>query len=279
MKIAHFLAMTSAGLTAIVATPAMAATSLVNFDPPNFAQGPSTFVAAGAQQTITTTAATFTGGVLLGFATFFPAISFASAPNVYGTANFGIGLSQTLDIAINPGFATNRVSFALFNGETFAQSYRATAFDGANMVGSQTLANVAANFNSGYGLIDLQFANITRVSIAAIGNPAVWDFLIDSVAFNQSVAQGVSSGPPPVIPPPPVFVPPPPVVVTQDDGTEIELELNYGDSNDGRATLHSLMNAPVPAPVPEPAIWLQMIVGFGAIGLLQSRKVRRQIAA
>lgn len=260
----------------LAATPTLAATSLVNFDPPNFGQGPSTYVAAGAMQTITTSAATFTGGVILGFATFFPAISFASAPNVYGTADFGIGLSPTIDININPGFLTNRVSFALFNGETFAQSYRATAYDGANVVGSQVLSNVAANFNSGYGLIDLQFANITKVSVAAVGNPSIFDFLIDTVAFNQSVTQGVSSGPQPVNPPPPVFIPPPPVVVTQDDGTEIELELNYGDSNDGRATLRSLLNQP-PSTVPEPASWAMMIFGFGGIGSI-ARRQRQRVA-
>jgi hypothetical protein len=276
MTLSRGLAISAIGLMAFSALPAAAATSLVDFDPPNFAQGPSTYVAAGAAQTLTTTAATFTGGVILGFATFFPAISFASAPNVYGTADFGLSLSPTLEINIDPTFATNRVSFALFNGETFAQSYRATAYDGANAVGSQVLANLASNFNSGYGLVDLQFANITKVSIAAVGNPAIWDFLIDSVAFNQSVAQGISNGPPPLIPPPSVFVPPAPVVVTQDDGTEIELELNYGDSIDGKATLRSLLNAP-PSTVPEPGTWLLMIIGFGAIGVMQSRKVRATV--
>lgn len=272
MSIMRLMAVSSVGLVALATSPALAATSLVNFDPPGFGQGPSTYVAAGAQQTINTAAATFTGGVILGFATYFPAISFASAPNVYGTADFGLGLSSTLNILINPGFATNRVSFALFNGETFAQSYRATAYDGAAVVGSQTLANVAANFNSGYGLIDLQFANITKVSIAAVGNPAVFDFLIDTVAFNQSITQGVASGPPPVTPPPPVFIPPPPVVIIQDDGTEIELELNYGDSNDGRATLNSLNHIPVTPAVPEPASWLMMISGFGLVGSMLRRR-------
>lgn len=258
--------------------PASAATALVNFDPPGTPQGPSTYVAAGAQQTISTAPANFTGGVVLGFATFFPAISFATAPNVYGTADFGANLGRTLDINVNAGFATSEVSFALFNGETFGQSYTATAFDGTTAVASQTLFNIAANFNAGYGIVDLQAANITRVSIAPVGAPTVWDFLIDTVAFNQTVQQGAASLPPPSSPPPDVFTPPPPVLVTVQDGHghhhEVELELNYGDTIDGQATVNSLNNIPpaVLAPVPEPTAWAIMLVGFGGIGALLRRR-------
>jgi hypothetical protein len=254
-----------ATLVLAMSQPAAATTALVNFDPPTIAQGPSTYVAAGPQQTITTTPAVFTGGVVLGFATFFPAISFATAPNVYGTADFGNGLANTLNIGINPGFTTTEVSFALFNGETFNQSYVATAYNGGTAVGSQTLSNVAANFNSGYGVIDLKASNITSVVIAPKGAPSVWDFLIDTVAFNQTVQQGVTNSPPPVTPPPPVFVPPPPVLVN-DNGNEVELELNYGDTLDGRGTINSLNNLPVTPGVPEPSTWAMLLIGFAGLG-------------
>ena len=260
--------------------PASAAIAAVNFDPPGTPLGPSVYVAAGGPQTISTTPATFTGGVVLGFATFFPAISFATAPNVYGTADFGIGLSKTLDIGVNPGFATSEVSFALFNGETFGQSYTATAFNGTTAVASQTLFNIPANFNAGYGVVDLNAASITSVSISAVGAPSVWDFLIDTVAFNQTLQQGVASLPPPLTPPPPAFIPPPPVTVTVFDshhrGKKIQLRLNYGDSKDGRGTLHSLdLSA-----VPEPAAWAMMLVGFGGIGaVLRGRRARTAPAA
>lgn len=247
---------------------AAVAVDLVTFDAPSFAQGPSTYVAAGAPQTIVTTPATFSGGVILGFATFFPAISFASAPNVYGTADFGVGLSNTLNININPGYSTNQVSFALFNGETFAQTYVATAYDGTTQVATQTLSSLAANFNSGYGIVDLQAPNITSVVVGAFGRPAVFDFLIDSVAFNQSAQQAINSAPPPATPPPAVFIPPPPVVITKDDGTEVELELNYGDSIDGKGTLNSLNNIPS---VPEPATWAMLLIGSGVVGLASRR--------
>jgi len=290
-SIALAAALAAAAVALEAPSPAAAAVALVNFDPPGTPQGPSTYVAAGVQQTITTAPATFTGGVVLGFATFFPAISFATAPNVYGTADFGFSLSHTLDIAVDPTFATSEVSFALFNGETFAQSYVATAFDGTTQVASQSLFNIASNFNSGYGTVDLKAPNITSVSIAPIGAPSVWDFLIDTVSFNQPITQGVLTPPPPPPPglppppvyvPPPVFVPPPPVLITVDDGHhhshEVELELNYGDTNDGRGTLHALQNQPAPiqppiqSSIPEPAAWAMMLAGFGGMGAVLRRR-------
>ena len=78
-------------------------------------------------------------------------ISFATSPNVYGTADFGNHLATTLTIAIDLAFPTTEVSFALFNGETFNQSYLINAFNGSSVVATQTLTNVAPNFNSGYG--------------------------------------------------------------------------------------------------------------------------------
>ena len=82
-----------AGWVAVAGTgmsPAHAATALVDFETnPALAAGPNIFVALPGPQTIVTAPATFTGGVVLGFATFFPAIAFATVPNVYGTADFG----------------------------------------------------------------------------------------------------------------------------------------------------------------------------------------------
>src|SRR5450432_3762297 len=116
LKLASAIA---AGLVAVTGSGVLRAATLptlVNFDPPNFSQGPSIYVAVPGPQTIVTTPATFEGGVILGFATFFPAISFATVPNVYGSADFGNHLSNTITIAIDPAFTTTEVSFALFNG-------------------------------------------------------------------------------------------------------------------------------------------------------------------
>ena len=181
-------------------SPANAAVALVDFEnTPSLATGPSIYVAVPGPQTITTAPATFTGGVVLGFATFFPAIAFATKPNVYGSADFGNGLSKAISININPTFATTEVSFALFNGETFNQSYTVNAFNGATLVANQTLNSIAPNFNSGFGLVDLNNAGgITSVTIAPTGTPAVWDFLIDTVAFNQNITSIINAPPPPV---------------------------------------------------------------------------------
>jgi hypothetical protein len=221
-------------------------------------------------QTITTTPATLSGGVTLGFATFFPAISFATPPNVYGSADFGNHLSNELTIAINPAFTTTEVSFALFNGETFNQSYIVDAFNGASLVASQTLTNVAPNFNSGYGLLDLNsLGGITSVTIAPTGAPTVWDFLIDTVAFNQNITSIVNPPPPPVIQPPT-----PPVQGHRHGHGEGETELvevNFGDDvNDIRG---SVLVVTPSNPIPEPKTYALVLAGLlSAVALRWKRQ-------
>ena len=266
VAIAAGLAVTGAGVLHSATIP-----TVVNFDPPNNAQGPSIYVAVPGPQTIVTTPATFSGGVLLGFATFFPAIAFATAPNVYGTADFGNGLATSLTISMDPAFTTTEVSFALFNGETFNQSYNVEAFNGATMVATQTLTNVAPNFNSGYGLIDLiALGGITSVAVAPTGAPAAWDFLIDTVAFNQNVTSVVNA------PPPPVVQPPTPPVQGHRHGHgkgETELvEVNFGDDvNDIRGSVLLVTPSTIlPGPVPEPQPYVLVLLGL--LGVAISRK-------
>jgi len=216
-------------------------TALVNFDPPGTAQGPSIFVAVPAIQNIVTAPATFGGGVVLGLATFFPAIQFATGPNVYGTADFGNNLGKALTIDINPTFGdVNRVSFALFNGETYTESYLVSAFNGTSLVASQTMANILPNFNSGYAIADLSTTStpITKVTIAPTTNAhTTWDFLIDTVTFNQSITSVVpvpvyvpqTPNTPPA--PPPVYVPqPPPLPSVENQNPEI-IKLTEEQSN------------------------------------------------
>jgi hypothetical protein len=239
-------------------------------------------------QTIDTGPATFSGGVVLGFATFFPAIAFATAPNVYGTADFGNHLARDLTITINPTVnnlpnTTTEVSFALFNGETFNQTYAVTAFNGTTQVASQTLLNMAPNFNSGYGLVDLVAAGgITSVTISATGNPAAWDFLIDTVAFNQNITSIIAPNYTP--PPAPVIQPATPPVQGRrhrngNSKGELELvEVNFGDDvNDIRGSV-LLVNALVTTPVPEPAEWLMMLVGMAALGFGPRRRAGTRVS-
>jgi hypothetical protein len=254
---------------------ASATTAVVDFEStPPISTGPSIYIAVPGPQTITTAPATFSGGVVLGFATFFPAIAFATPPNVYGTADFGNGLPEQLSIAIDPTFTTTEVSFALFNGETFNQTYTVDAFNGANLVASQTLTNMAPNFNSGYGLVDLVApGGITSVTIVPTGAPSAWDFLIDTVAFNQSITSVINSPPPPVTQPatPPVVVPP--QIVPQHGhhhGQEHEGELvqiNFGDDiNDIRGSL---------LVVPEPSTYVMLLTGLSSVVWMRVSRKRQ----
>ena len=275
-------------VSALVALPAHPLpTALVDYEiNPALAQGPSVYVAVPAVQVIHSIPAVFNGGVVLGLATFFPAIAFASAPNVYGTANFGNNLGRTLSIDINPSFLANEVSFALFNGETFSQSYTVRAFDGATEVATQTLVNVAPNFNSGYGLIDVKAPNITRVTIDADGAPAAFDFLIDDVAFNQSINQAVPNLPTVPVPQPstaPVEVQLDnlDVVVLDDQGQRQKrkqkgkglVQLNaFDDINHIRG---EVLLITLTTPVPEPESWVLMLAGIAGLGMYKSQRRAR----
>ena len=271
MKLAGTVA---AGVVALAGgiSPAGAAVALVDFEnTPNRPTGPSIYVAVPGPETIMTTPATFSGGVVLGFATFFPAIAFATVPNVYGTADFGNGLSKALTIDVNPAFTTTEVSFALFNGETFNQSYTVNAYKGANLVASQSLANIASNFNSGYALADVISATgITKVTITADGAPPVWDFLIDTVAFNQKITDVIHVPPPPPPNGPPAIPPPPPVQghIHGHGENETELvEVNFGDDvNDIRGSVRV---------VPEPSTWAMMVAGLAGFGIAGYRRAKK----
>lgn len=224
----HCLAL--AALTLLGAAAQAQTTALVNFDPDQgFAQGPSIFVAVPAAQTFVTAPATFSGGVILGLATFFPAIQFATGPNVYGTADFGNGLKNLLSIDMAPSFTTNRVSFALFNGETFHQDYLIKAYDtGGALIQTQNSGMIVPNWSSGYTIVDVNpGASLSRVTIEsnlASTHTTAFDFLIDSIAFNQSVTTALNVPPPPVYPPttpPPVTLPPVDIETVEKVQTEV----------------------------------------------------------
>ena len=292
--LATTIAATCLALAGIALPSAHAAVGPVDFDPPGTAQGPSIFVAVPGPQTIVTPEATFSGGVVLGLATFFPAIQFATSPNVYGTADFGHGLATTLTIAINPSFVTTEVSFALFNGETLLQSYVVDAFNGSTKVATQAVNNILPNFNSGFALVDMVNAGgITSVTINAVNPPGVWDFLIDTEAFNQSITAVLPNAPPPPVyvvngPPPPVTLPPVTVTYTEPDtidecghkqkGKTQTLRnqvINYGDDlNDAKGHFQDL-----PSPVPESSTVALMLVGLAALGQVSLRSRRRDTSA
>jgi hypothetical protein len=109
-----------------------ASTAFLTFD--DRPLGPPTF--GGPAETIVYPQATFTGGTILGNPTNFPAESFATSPNAYGTTNLIPGYLETLTIAISPLFPTNEVSFPVFNGDIVTRSYTVAAFNASmNLLG------------------------------------------------------------------------------------------------------------------------------------------------
>lgn len=186
------------GLLAI----AHAAPVVVDFETnPAIPVQPNTYLAAGAMQTINVPGvATFTGGVVLGNATNFPAIIFATKPNTYASASNNVAqadpsLLSTINIAIDPSFAVNEVSLAVFNGMTSTQSYEVDAFNGNTLVSSQILGNMPSNISSGYGLSDLLAPSITSVTIKTTDASQGWDFLVDTVVFNGKLGPGIPGVP------------------------------------------------------------------------------------
>ncbi len=182
-------------------TLASASTMLINFETvPVEPAGPSLFATAGAAQTITVPGvAAISGGVILGDETNLSLQAFGTPPNVYATAGFGHDLSSALTISFNAAFPVTQVSFPLFNGDSISESYIITAYNGAGVVASQTLTNLASNASGGYAIADLTSANISSLTIApaALNDPSVngWDFSIDSIALNESVQQAFAPEP------------------------------------------------------------------------------------
>jgi hypothetical protein len=98
----------------------------------------------------------------------------------------------------DPAFGTvSEVSFPLFNGATQTESYVVNAFNGATVVGTQTLSDLPSNTSSGFAIADLIAPSITQITIAPSTLNATccsgWDYFIDSVAVNQSVSAAFSA--------------------------------------------------------------------------------------
>ncbi len=196
-------------LCLVLASRAMAlTTAFVDFENnPSIAPGPSEFAVAGSAQTIVVPGvATFTGGLVLGDETNLPALSFGTAPNVYATASISVipgasaTLESTLTVTIDPGYTVDEISFPLFNGMQAVESYTIDAFDGSTQTGQQILSDLATNADSGHGVVDLNAADITSVTISPSDLSAGWDFSIDSVAFNEPVSDAITPSGVPITP-------------------------------------------------------------------------------
>ncbi len=164
---------------------------------PELSVGPALFEDAGPVQEISVGDVIFDGGVVLGLPTFFPASPFGTAPNVYGTANHPSGravgdpsLSPYLSIDIDPGASTTTVEGLLFNGMIRDADYRIEAFAGAAIVDVVTFSSLAPNTAGGFELFRLSSdsAPITSILFTPDLSDGEWDYVIDTIAFNESLA-------------------------------------------------------------------------------------------
>lgn len=158
-------------LTSMVGAALPAFADVIDFE--NFT-GPEYFASASpSPQTITTDNTTFSGGVILTAASNLP----ADETSIYGTANFGTGLSNPLTISNPNGF--NNFFFSLLNGEPSPQSY--VISDNAGH--SVEFDNIPANTDSGAAIVGFASTG-TVITITDISNPGTWDFEIDNVNFD-----------------------------------------------------------------------------------------------
>lgn len=165
-------------------------------DVPPLATGPSLFALAGPAQDITVGGTTFSGGVVLGFPTNFPASPFSTPPNVYASAS-GIAaadpsLLPTVSIALDPSVGATEIEGLLFNGLTVVDSFLVEAFSSSTVVASQSFIDLAPNFQNGFGVFRLSSGGpvIDLVTITADLSGLLageWDFLIDTVAINEPI--------------------------------------------------------------------------------------------
>lgn len=166
---------------------------------PALATGPSLFANAGPAQDIVVGNVTISDGVVLGFPTYFPAIPFGTAPNVYGTAyhpsggvNADPSLLSTLSITIDPADGVNTIEGLLFNGLIEMDSFKVEAFSASSLVDSVALNKLPSNLDEGFGVFRLDSGGspIDLVTIAAdLSGPLEnqWDFAIDTIAINQAI--------------------------------------------------------------------------------------------
>jgi hypothetical protein len=172
---------------------------IVNFETvPTIATGPNVYLNAGPAQTINVNGVvTFSGGVVLGFPTNFPASPFSTPPNVYATARAGFpdladpSLSSSLSVSIVPTFTATTVEGLLFNGVPQPVNYTINAYSGSTLVDSEFFPNLQSNATSGFTTFRLNSGGPSITSI--LFNPDTtstggrWNYVIDTIAINEPI--------------------------------------------------------------------------------------------
>lgn len=173
--------------------------AIVNFETvPVIATGPSLYINAGPAQTINVDGvATFSGGVVLGFPTNFPASPFSTRPNVYATADHLFGsfadpsLSPSLSISIAPTFQTTTAEGLLFNGISQPVNYTVKAYSGSTLVDSVFFSNLQSNLTSGFSVFRLSSGGPSISSVLFTPDMAStggrWNYAIDTIALGERI--------------------------------------------------------------------------------------------
>lgn len=188
-----FFAVAVAGLLAFFGSGQEASAVVIDFDAQGLT-GPSLFGGPAEHLSIATSIGNvqFDGGMILTNTANLP----ANQSSVYGTADFGTGLSNPLTVTF-PAPITN-FFLDVFNGETFAVQYNVSD----NIGNSSGPVNLVPNTASGQTQIAFAAAG-TVVTIEALTTPGAhattFDFFIDNIHFNEELPQ----------PPPPNAVPEP----------------------------------------------------------------------
>jgi hypothetical protein len=181
-------------LLAAAASPASAAT--INFDDQGLV-GPDLYVnASPSPQTVVVptggNAVTFNGGVILTNTRFLP----QNTSSIYGSAHFGIGLSNPMTISfLNP--ITNFL-VDVQNGRRDPSNYRVQD----NLGNSQDF--MLDGFGGGGGFTTIGFAAVGNlVTISSLDEQgANWNFFVDNIRFDLQIDCGRTGCAPTVVPVP-----------------------------------------------------------------------------
>jgi hypothetical protein len=77
------------------------------------------------------------------------------------------------------------ISAVLFNGQTFAEDYLASAYSGSALVDSQLFPGMPANFDQGTRQLFVTSTAAMPITLLTITSPNVgangWDFFVDTV--------------------------------------------------------------------------------------------------
>jgi len=180
--------------------PSARADIIIDFETePSLPQQPNNFAAAGAMQTYSKAGVySISGGVVLGDPLGLPAFvgnggTFGSAPNLYGTTDFGDpSLQATIKLALPAAENITQVGFVLFNGQNNPEDYHVRGVAGGSSFDFDlgTLAG-AANPSASVTIVTITsgVGPITEMDFFTPNSMVNgWDFFVDDIKIHGNAA-------------------------------------------------------------------------------------------